>query len=198
MARDLPEIKEIGRDEFQQLVDSIHAVMKSLPSLDYDRLHTELRESSYLQIRISEDPSLTELGEAVLKIQAAKDRVAQILLDAERTSKILKHYSKAIYTAWIRLSGEGSQDRRESDAVTRTWDFSGEAIEAEALYNAAKTILDNLKDKWDTISRSVFIIELKLKLGELGGNGPMDRVNRRKDIDVELDNFDTTEMGKGD
>lgn len=198
MARDLPKIKEIGRDEFQQLVDSIHAVMKSLPSLDYDRLHTELRESSYLQIRISEDPSLTELGEAVLKIQAAKDRVAQILLDAERTSKILKYYSKAIYTAWIRLSGEGSQDRRESDAVTRTWDFSGEAIEAEALYNAAKTILDNLKDKWDTISRSVFIIELKLKLGELGGNGPMDRVNRRKDINVELDNFDTTEMGKGD
>lgn len=173
---DLPQVREIGRGEFQQLVDSIHSVMKTLPNLDYDLLHTELRESEYLQIPISADPSLDELSSAAVKVQAAKDRVSQIMLDAERNSKIMKHYSKALYTAWIRLSGDGSQDRRESDATTRTWDFSGEAAEADALYGACRSVLDNLKDKWDTISRNVSIIELRLKLGEWGGNNPTNRV----------------------
>lgn len=173
---ELPQVREIGRGEFQQLVDSIHSVMKTLPNLDYDALHTELRESEYLQIPISADPSLDELSSAAVKVQAAKDRVSQIMLDAERNSKIMKHYSKALYTAWIRLSGDGSQDRRESDATTRTWDFSGEAAEADALYGACRSVLDNLKDKWDTISRNVSIIELRLKLGEWGGHNPTNRI----------------------
>ncbi|MCK9435339.1 MAG: hypothetical protein M0R32_11160 [Candidatus Cloacimonetes bacterium] len=176
MSEDLPQIREIGRSEFQQLVDSIHSVMRTLPKLDYDALHDELRESEYLQIIIPEDPSLNQLSSAAVKVQAAKDRVSQIMLDAERNSKILKHYSKAIYSAWLRLSGDGSQDRRESDATTRTWDFAGEAAEAEALFSACKSVLDNLKDKWDTISRNVSIVELRIKLGEWGGNNPTDRV----------------------
>lgn len=178
MAEELPQIREIGRGEFQQLVDSIHSVMKSLPDLDYDALHTELRDSDYLHIPISADPSLDELSAAAVKVQSAKDRVSQIMLDAERNSKIMKHYSKAIYAAWIRLSGDGSQDRRESDATTRTWDFAGEAAEADALYGACRSVLDNLKDKWDTISRNVSIIELRLKLGEWGGSNPTDRLGR--------------------
>lgn len=173
----LPQIREIGRDEFHELVDSIHRVISSLPNLNYDELHTELRESDYLHIPISADPSLDELSAAALKVQTAKDRVGQILLDAERNFKILKHYSKAIYIAWIRLSGDSSQDRRESDATTRTWDFAGEAVQAETLYSASRAVLDNLKDKWDTISRNVSIIELRLKLGEIGGHNPTDRIS---------------------
>lgn len=170
-----PELREIGRDEFQELVDSIHSVMKSRPRLDYESLYSELRNATYLEIPIPEDPSLDQLAEAVIKVQIAKDRISQILLDADIHCKRMKHYSKALYTAWIRLSGESSQDRRESDAVTRTWDFAGEAVEAEALYSAARSVLDNLKDKWDTISRSVYVIELKLKLGEFGGRNPTDK-----------------------
>ena len=173
---ELPQIREIGRSEFQELVDNIHKAMASLPNLNYDELHTELRESDYLHIPISADPSLDELSAAALKVQTAKDRVGQILLDAERNYKILKHYSKAIYIAWIRLSGDASQDRRESYATTRTWDFAGEAAQAETLYSASRAVLDNLKDKWDTISRNVSIIELRLKLGEFGGHNPTDRI----------------------
>lgn len=174
---ELPQIREIGRNEFHELVDCIHRAISSLPNLNYDELHTELRESDYLHIPISADPSLDELSAAALKVQTAKDRVGQILLDAERNYKILKHYSKAIYIAWIRLSGDASQDRRESDATTRTWDFAGEAAQAETLYSASRAVLDNLKDKWDTISRNVSIIELRLKLGEIGGHNPTDRIN---------------------
>lgn len=202
MPNKLPQIREIGRDEFQQLVDSIHVVLGSLPSLDYNALHTEMRESDYLHIPISADPSLDELSSAALKVQIAKDRVSQILLDAERNYKILKHYSKALYVAWMRLSGDASQDRRESDATTRTWDFAGEAAQAEALFLSAKAVLENLKDKWDTISRSVSIIELHLKLGEFGGKNPTDRIgssyndrerSRHEPAENDIDEQDATE-----
>ena len=173
------KVREVGRNEFGELVDSVISVVGKLPQLDYAKLHQELRDSPYLHIKISEDPSLDELSKAVLKVQMAKDRVAQILLDAERNAKIMKHYAKALYTAWVRLSGDSSQDKRESDASTRVWDFSGLAAEAEALQNAAKSVLDNLKDKWDTISRSVFITELRWKMGEVGGNTPFDRLTKK-------------------
>jgi hypothetical protein len=210
MSEDLPQIREIGRDEFGQLVTSIHDVMESLPKLDYDSLHTELRDSEYLHIPLSASPELEELSAAAVKVQVAKDRVAQILLDSERHYKIMKHFSKAIYTAWMRLSGDSSQDRRESDATTRTWDFSAEAVQSEALYGAARSVLDNLKDKWDTISRSVSIIELRLKLGEFGHNNPTDRIGQSTNFtnssqiptaildteNVELDNWDNPDSNK--
>lgn len=151
--------------EFLSMVEDIRRCYSNLPNINYSKMYSELSD---LAVPSCPTPTLQILNDEIQKVQAAKDRLAEIMIDVIKASAFKKRAVDILESAWSKYSNEGSADKRKGDTAFRMSAFSLDYAEIESLYRACLHILKNLDSLHDSLSRRITIIQLQLKLNDTG------------------------------
>lgn len=166
----LPKVETIrNADEYNLLVERGQSMLSQLKPLDYSVLRGELKE---LNFTLSESPSLQQLNFEIQRIQGAKDRVTEILMDATNDNLMRGRICDILTEGWARFSSESSADKRKADASVRFSQFLMMAVEAESFYKTVVHVMKNLDYKHESASRRVTCFNLTLKLRDIRRGTP--------------------------
>jgi len=160
-------------DDFQRIVDKSSQLLVSLGPAeeDYSKTYDELRN---LNVVVSPNPSLQQISVEIQKVQSAKDRVSQILVDVHRNFIVRKRVCELLREGWSAFSNQTSAEKRKGESFLKMRQFIESASEAESLYKATAHIMKNLDSKHESLSRQVTVYNLALKLNDFS-SGSFDR-----------------------
>jgi hypothetical protein len=152
-------------DDFNKVVAHSASILSGLKPVeaDYDKIYDELRN---LNVAISPNPTLQQISIEIQKVQSAKDRVAEILVDVNRNYLARKRVSELLRDGWAPFSQQNSAEKRKGEAFIKMHEFIESATEAESLYKATAHIMKNLDSKHESLSRQVTVSSLMLKLND--------------------------------
>jgi len=152
-------------EAYLRLARNIREQYHSLPTIDYDQCYAELSELSVPSVPT---PTLQVINDEIQKVQAAKDRLAEIFVNVLRCFTLKKRLVDILRDSWNKFSTESSQDKRKGDASFRLSDFDADFAETESLLKSCTHILRNLDSLHDSLSRRITVIQLQLKLHDFG------------------------------
>jgi len=183
-------------DDFQRIVDKSTGIFQSLRPLEdnYSHIYDELRT---LNIAISPNPSLQQISVEIQRVQSAKDRVSQILVDANRNYIVRKRVCELLREGWMTFSSQSTAEKRKGESFLKMHQFIESASEAESLYKATAHVMKNLDDKQESLTRQVTVNGLAIKLNDFS-SGSFDRnkqvagatLNAQKSISSDLKDND--------
>lgn len=179
-------------EDFKNIVEKANIMLGKLKPMDKNDVYQEIR---ILNVPVSKAPSVQEINDEMMRVQAAKDRVSDILIDAHTNFIITKRIHELLLDGWSIFSDQSSADRRRGEAGLKMYQFAEMAAETEAIYKATSHVLKNLESKHDMLSRQVTIFTVLLKLdpsGNFNTYGDRERqlaeVASRRNSDMDNDN----------
>jgi len=157
----------MGDRSFEDLKIRADAILRALPLNveDYDALREEAR--TFLQMP-RPAPTLAGLSDEIEQVQAARDRVTDMLIDAQRNYLVRKEIADELKDAYMVVSVASSQDRRKADASIQLGDLRFETAEAEGFMKGLMGIARNLESRQEAASRRITCLQLAMKLGDVG------------------------------
>jgi hypothetical protein len=157
-----------GKDtpaDYLEMVERIRTQYKLLPVLDYNVLYRELAE---LSLESNPSPTLQVLNDEIQKVQAAKDRLSEILINTIRVYNFKKRAVDILTDSWGKFTSEKNAEARKGDAAWRLSSFSIDFALAEDFFKACTHVLRNLDSIHDSLSRRITIIQVTVKLQDIG------------------------------
>ena len=190
---DLPQLCGSGYPEdFLKMVDRVHMAYKILPKLQYNLLYRELSD---LSITSSPTPTLQVLNDEIQKVQAAKDRLSEIMVKVLECHNIKKRLLDTLLASWGKFTSEKNAEARKGDGEFRLSSFSIDFAKTESLLKVCTHILKNLDSLHDSLSRRITINQLLLKMNDMGrGSLPDFYKSERINADNDEDIFDKKEI----
>ena len=158
----------VGTDypfEYKQVVDRFLLTYNNLPKLNFDELYTELAQ---LSVKSTPTSTLQMINLQLQKVQASKDRLAEIFLDVIRSFSFKKRAVNILTDAWGKFAEGTSADKRKSDCAFKLSDFQRDLAETEALHGTCEHVLKNLDSINNNLSRQITLIQSQLKLYDIG------------------------------
>jgi hypothetical protein len=152
-------------EDFKNIVEKANLMLRKLKKMDKNSVFEEIR---LLNVPVSKAPSVQQINEEMLKVQSAKDRVSDILIDAHTNFVITKRIHELLLDGWTIFSDQNSAERRRGEAGLKMYQFAEMAAESEAIYKATSHVLKNLDSKHDMLSRQVTIFTVLIKLDPSG------------------------------
>lgn len=165
------ELSLLGNDyppEYIKMAERIRIQYELLPTLDYENIDKEIRE---LSIKSTPTPTLQVLNDELHKIQAAKDRLSEILMDVIKCYNFKNRAVDILRDAWGRFTAEKNTEGRKGDATFRLSNFMIDFARVEALSKSCNHVLKNLDSLHDNLSRRITVWQLLLKLRDIGRGG---------------------------
>ena len=162
----LPQL--VGTDfpeGYKAVVDRFLKLYANLPRIDYNDLHAEISD---LNVDSSPTPTLQLINLKLQKIQASKDRLAEIYQQVIRCYTFKKRAVNILSEASSKFTEGKNQDKRQAESSFRLCEFHADLAQVEALYNVCEHVLRNLDSQSHAISRQITIIQSELKLFEMG------------------------------
>lgn len=156
--------KDISEDYFE-VVRRIRNQYRLLPILDYDKIYRELAE---LSVKSNPSPTLQVLNDEIQKVQSAKDRLSEILINVIKIYNFKKRAVDILIDSWGKFTSEKNAEGRKGDAAWRLSHFSIDFSLVEALLKACTHVLKNLDSIHDSLSRRITIIQITVKLQDIG------------------------------
>lgn len=164
--KDIPELRGTGYpQEFLDMTERLRAAYKLLPKINYELIYKELED---LSIQSSPAPTLQVLNDELYKIQAAKDRLSEILIDVIKCYNYKNRVIDILQDSWGKFTSEKNTEGRKGDAAYRISNFLADFAEIEALSKVCNHILKNLDSVHDNLSRRITIWQMILKLRDVG------------------------------
>lgn len=175
-------------DDYKTLYNRIIMQYKMLPKINYDETYKEI---SVLSIKSCPTPSLSDLNSELQKVQAAKDRLCEIYIDVNRCYTFKKRAVDIIRDSWLKFAGGKAEGKNESirkgESVYISSDFEIDLSQVEALIQACKHIIKNLDSLTENLSRRITIIQLQVKVQDIGrGMSPDFVFDKRATGDISL------------
>lgn len=149
--------------EYLRMAERVKTQYKLLPSLNYEAIY---REISNLTVQSIPTPTLEVLSDELHKVQAAKDRLSEILIDVIKCYNFKKRAVDILKDSWGKFTSEKNTEGRKGDATFRLSFFMIDFSKTESLSKACDHILKNLDSLQDNLSRRITIWQLLLKLRE--------------------------------
>jgi hypothetical protein len=151
--------------DYQCVIDRFISMYMTLPIINYDAIHKELSE---LNVDSSPTPTLQLINLKLQRVQASKDRLAEIYQQVIRCYTFKKRAVNVLSEAWNKFAEGSSADKRKSDSSFRLSEFHADLAQVEALYSVCEHILRNLDSQSNSISRQITIIQSQLKMFDMG------------------------------
>jgi len=160
------EVDLLGEDYPEQYISMVKRILfqyKLLPKIEYDSIYKEISD---LSIKSCPTPTLQVLNDELQKVQAAKDRLSEILIDVIRCYNFKKRAVDILKDAWGKFTSEKNTEGRKGDATFRLGNFLIDFAEIEALSKACDHVFKNLDGLHDNLSRRITIWQLILKVND--------------------------------
>ena len=151
--------------EFLELITRVKTQYDNLPLLDYDSMYKEMTD---LTVRSCPTPTLQIINQELQKVQAAKERLSEIMVDIIKCHSLKKRIVDILSESWGNFSSEKSADKRKGDSVFRLSDFDMDFGRVDASLRVATQISRNLESLQENLSRRITIFQLQLKLHDIG------------------------------
>ena len=151
--------------EYLKMVNRIRLQYDNLPVLDYDAIYKKISD---LSIKSCPTPTLQILNDEIQKVQGAKDRLSEIFVDTLKCHTLKKRVVDILVDSWGKFTTEKNADGRKGDASFRLSDFLVDFAIVEGLLKACTHILRNLDSLHDSLSRRITIVQLTMKLHDVG------------------------------
>jgi len=151
--------------EYLGVVERIKHQYEALPKIDYNAIYNEISE---LSVKSNPSPTLQVLNDEIQRVQAAKDRLSEILISVIPIYNFKKRAVDILTDAWGKFTSEKNAESRRGDAVFRLSNFLTDFAESEGLLKACTHVLRNLDSIHDGLSRRITIIQLTIKLQDIG------------------------------
>lgn len=134
--------------------------------LDYDEIMEELDSMNIpIAVEMSSDDDIELNCQIIDIIQAYRDRLTQIYIDAERDFGIIEMNYTSMYKMWVGVCSRLSSDKkREGEAEMLLAPYNEEREKRKQLALAVKNHMKNMSDKFFSISRKAAIHEHVYKL----------------------------------
>jgi len=160
-------------DSFEELKALCDSKLKLLAmnSKEYQRLRDEIKSIVDALPPISDCQSINDLSNSISQIQAAKDRVVNIVHEAQNNNSVRKAIADVIETSAISISTESSADRRKGYAAMKTAEYAISGAEADGFMRYCLGMMKNLDSRHDSISRRITCIQMTIKIGDGGREG---------------------------
>lgn len=161
---DLPDL--VGSDypaEYVRVVNRIKIQYDLLPKLNYNAIYEEL---GALTIKANPTPTLEVLSDELFRVQAAKDRLSEILLDVIKCYNFKKRAVDILKDSWGKFTLEKNTEGRKGDSTFRLSHFLTDFSATEALCKSCDHIFKNLDGLQDNLSRRITIWQMLLKVRE--------------------------------
>jgi hypothetical protein len=196
---ELPKL--LGSDfplEFTNMVNQVLANYRRLPPIDYERIYDELVS---LTIKSERTPTVQHINMELQKVQAVKERISEIIRNILPSHTFKRRQVEILKESWIRFSQEKSADKRKADSIYRMSEFESDYLAVDALYKTAMHIAKNLDSTQEILSRRITIVNLELKMNDLGRHslpdvdftGPSLVTNSEIGSPVDVDSEDVTD-----
>ena len=151
--------------DYLRIVDRIRIQYDRLPKIDYDAIYKEISE---LSLSSSPTPTLQVLNDELHRVQSAKDRLSEILIDVIKAYNFKNRAVDILKDSWGKFTSEKNTEGRKGDATFRLSDFLSDFAQLEALSKACNHVLKNLDSLHYNLSRRITIWQLLLKLRDVG------------------------------
>jgi len=151
--------------EFTHMVNKVHAIYRTFPQFDHTTIYEELAS---LSVKTIPTPTLQLISQELHKIQAVKERLAEIMVVIGRVHTFKKRQVDILKESWINFSKAGSADKRKADAIYRMSEFESDFVSLDSLWKTANHILHNLDSSQEILSRRITIIGHELRMYDLG------------------------------
>lgn len=184
----IPVLRGSGYPEdFISMTERIQRMYRMFPILNYDELYKELRD---LSVQSAPTPTLQVLNDEIQKVQAAKDRLSEIYMEVVKHYHFKSNAIKILQESWGKFTSEKNAEGRKGDAAFRLSNFSLDFAQVESMYRACMNILRNLDSAHDTLSRRITVIQLTMKLHDVGRGGSLPDYDFVKRDEVAEENVD--------
>jgi len=174
-------------EDYKTLYDRIIMQYKLLPQINYDHIYKEIASQS---VKSCPTPSLSDLNAELEKVQAAKDRMCEIFIDVLKCHTFKKRAVDIIRDSWLKFAGGKAEGKNESirkgESVYIASDFEQDLAQVEALIQACKHIIKNLDSLTENLSRRITIIQLQVKVQDIGRGMSPDFTDKRAISELSL------------
>ena len=174
-------------EDYKSLYDRIILQYKMLPKINYDQIYKEIASQS---VKSCPTPSLSDLNAELEKVQAAKDRMCEIFIDVLKCHTFKKRAVDIIRDSWLKFAGGKAEGKNESirkgESVYIASDFEQDLAQVEALIQSCKHIIKNLDSLTENLSRRITIIQLQVKVQDIGRGMSPDYTDKRAISDLSL------------
>ena len=195
--KDLPKLMGDLRNVDPEYIDVVNRLLNQyglLPNLKYDELYAELAE---LSVKSCPTPTLQVLNVELEKVQGSKDRLSEIFIDVLKNHTFKKRAVDILRDSWAKFSNEKSADKRKGEGSFVVSDFESDFASTEALLKSCVHVLKNLDSLTDNLSRRITVIQLQLKLFDMGRSALPDfNFDKTPSMFEEITEGKTNEAGK--
>jgi len=173
---------------FEEVKAKCDMLLASVPSMEQSMLRNEIKEICS-QVNISSHTmSPADLASDMECIQAARDRMVEILADAHMCATIKKDVAKMMTSAAKKTSAESSSDRREGDAVIKVSEYSLSSTAADAFYKFCDIMYSGLNNKYNSVGKRIACLQESVRITAFGSTALATDMAQPKDTSR---NFDT-------
>jgi len=169
--------------EFSSMISKVHAMYRMFPEIDQEAMYEELLN---LSVKTISTPTLQLVNQELQKVQAVKERLAEIMISLVRVHTFKKRQVDILKESWIHFSTEKSADKRKADSVYRLSEFESDFLAIDALWKTANHILQNLSSTQEILSRRITIFNIEAKVYENGRHGIPDYEFRGASLNDEI------------
>ena len=166
--KDCEELNLVGDGYSQDYINVVKRIKKRydlLPQFDYNAIYKELGD---LSVKSCPTPSLATINDELHKIQGAKDRLSEILIEVIKSYNFKKRAVDILKDSWGKFTVEKNTEGRKGDSTFRLSWYLTDFAETESLFKACDHILKNLDSLNDNLSRRITIWQLMTKVGDIG------------------------------
>jgi len=148
-------------------------LIASLQKMDYDALKSEVK-AACKSVRISSNTMTpNDLSRDMETIQAARDRVVEILANAQENYTVKRDVAKILAAAAKKNSAESSSDRRDGDAAIKIAEYVLEQTKAESFYKYCETMYGGLDSQYASVSKRIACMQESVRINMYGGGSSM-------------------------
>lgn len=187
--KDTPNVVGEGfHPDFLALVNKVRRSYTRLPYLNSEEIFSEI---SNLYVPLKENYSLSSLSMDIHKVQAARERMAQIDIEVSRCHVFKKRAVNILLAAWGKFTGEKNAEGRKGDGSFRMSEFELDLADTESIAKGCNGMISNLESSHSALSRRVTLAQNQLKIRELGiSEEDFFEMANEKEYDIEDDDVD--------
>lgn len=153
-----------GFATMDDIQDMAKEMLETIPKLDRNKLREEM---DLMHVEVYPEPTTFNINEGLAKAQGYKERLAGILVQAQREYNVRNKVWDMLAAATNVMSKLSSADKRKGEAIMKYSAYFLQLEAAETFMEEVQMYMNNMKATGEAISRQASVLQSQIQLNEI-------------------------------